>query len=218
MNIIYIVLLAVILFTILALSFLPFKKEVLYIFAIGSLINSNIFNGVDFPISIFGLNVGVDGIIYTLFLYCVFLSYFYYGKKTCMALTATAIISMVFSAIIQQVAYFGSKGFSLEYFFDFLTFVIGALATYLIVSFFVWFFEKIQKAKLSKILVITISILIANIAFSFIYYGFFAISQPAFIESFVSTWLGSIVARVFATLLSIFALWFNQVKNPQKIN
>lgn len=203
MKILYLILLEIVLYAIICIFFKKFKKDLIYIVAIGCAVNSNIFNFEAFPIIVGNLVLGVDSIIYTLFLFCVILMYFYHSEKDAMALTYTSIASILVGAIIQFVASCASYGFQREFGIILLSFAISAISSYIAVVVMLYVMNKMSKA--NKYLVCCIGILIASLINTVIYFSCTAIFH--LVQNFVWSIIGSYILKIFCALFSILALY-----------
>lgn len=200
MKILFLFALSFVLYSFFCLFYKKFRKDLIYVLAIGGAVNSNIFNINDFPIYIGNLIFGVDSILYTLFVFCIIFIYFYYGKKEAQSLTYTSIASIFVGAIIQFVAYWASYGFGNELVITFSSFLISIVATIVAINLTIMFLEKFKN--LNKFVLCALSIVLASIINSTIYFSLVSIFSNLG-ENFVPSLLGSYIGKLIALIFSV---------------
>ena len=73
---------AVMILAIVITAIILFHKDAIFTIAIGTVIGANIYNAFTYPINIGEFVFGFDSIIYSIFLFCMFVFLVDYGKKT----------------------------------------------------------------------------------------------------------------------------------------
>lgn len=218
MKILFLFALSLVLYVIFCLFYNRFKKDLIYVLAIGGAVNSNIFNINDFPIYIGNLTFGVDSIIYTLFVFCIVFSYFSYGKKEAQNLTFTSIASILVGAIIQLLASWASFGFGNELIITFSSFLISIFATLVAINLMILFLEKLKN--INKYVLCALAIILASLINSVIYFGLTAIISNLgenFVSSLFGSYLGKLIAIVFS-VISFIIISTLEKKNFKKHN
>ena len=130
------ILFGLVLFLISVCGFKKYRNKSLFALAIGGVVNANFFHAGSYPIEMFGLPFGIDSIIYTLFVYCVIVMYFYDGKKSANVLAFSSIIAIVFSALMQLASdlfAFGSSIDAWKVFFTFMASVVASVVAIIVV-------------------------------------------------------------------------------------
>lgn len=204
MKIIFLLLLILILYFSIGIFYGKFKKDLIYILAIGGAVNSNIFNISSYPIYIGNLIFGVDSILYTLFIFCIIIIYFYFGKKEAVNLTHTSIISILFGAIIQLIASYATFGFESEFISTFVSFLVSVFATLCAVYLMLYFLEKLKHV--NKFVLCGLALLLASIVNSTIYFSIVAITsnlQENFIPAILGSYVGKIISMIFSVICFI---------------
>ena len=204
MNLIYIILFSVLCFACLFLGGKKYFSTTLYALAIGGAVNSNFFNAVTYPINCFGLNFGIDCIIYTLFIFCVILMYFYYGKKDAYILTVSSLVAILFSAIMQLVASLLTQGSSADIWVDFGTFVVSCFASLAAIFVMINLFELLSLKVKNKYVFIMLGIITASLINSGIYFGLITLISGT-LENFGNLLLSSLIGKSIATICAVVA-------------
>ena len=145
-----------------------YKITTLYALAIGGIVNANFFHAGNYPIEFFGLPFGLDSIIYTLFIFCVFLMYIKEGRKQGYLLAISSVLAIIISAALQLFADLFTKGFNVESFRIFGIFFVSAFATMVSIIILIELLEKI-KGKINQYLLLLISMLIVSFVNTLIY-------------------------------------------------
>ncbi len=168
MNLLWFVLIGLAIFFSLFLGGRKYRGTALYALAIGGIVNANFFHAGNYPIDIFGLDFGIDSIIYTVFVFCVIVMYFEGGRRSAYILMFSSVIAILFSALIQLLSTLLSIGASSLAWAIFGDFVISALASVIAVTAML---EILHKLKIKNSYVCTVlGILITSVLNSAIYY------------------------------------------------
>lgn len=92
MDFLFLVLTAVLVFVILIVSNRFWGKDALFVIGIGSAIGSNVYNVGDYGIQIGDLIFGIDSVVYTVFVFVIFLCLINYGEKCTYTLLFSAMV------------------------------------------------------------------------------------------------------------------------------
>ena len=145
-----------------------YKMTTLYALAIGGIVNANFFHARNYPIEFFGLPFGLDSIIYTVFVFCVFLMYIKEGRKQGYLLAISSVVAIIISAALQLCTDLFTKGLNAESFRVFGIFFVSAFATMASIVLLIELLEKI-KNKINQYLLLLISMLLVSFANTLIY-------------------------------------------------
>ena len=121
------VLFSVAIFLLTLVGYHKYKMTTLYALAIGGIVNANFFHAQNYPIEFFGLPFGIDSILYTLFVFCVFVMYITEGKKQGYILAISSVVAIIISAAFQLFADLFTKGINAESFRVFAVFSLTIL-------------------------------------------------------------------------------------------
>lgn len=174
MNLLYYTLAAIVFFLI---TIILFEKRNIWSTIVSSLgiagvVNANFFHSGNYPIDVFGLNFGVDAIIYTLFIYTIILNFFYFGKKSAIIYTFSGAAAVFLAGVIELIAVAFSSGHSIEAWAEFGGFAISALATIAAGVCAVLLIDFLKKKfKIHNMFLIIIGIVLATIVNTLIYYS-----------------------------------------------
>lgn len=212
MGFIFLIIMAVISFGCFILGYKYFKKDALYVLAIGGAVAANIFNIGNFPIYVGNLVFGLDSVIYTLFIFCIAVLIMDYGKKDALSLTYTALASILFAGIVQFIASWATNGIEYGVVWGIISFITSIVATYLAVISVIAFYKWAHK-KINKYLMMGIIIFIASIINSAVYFGVVAIFTGGFGNNFVGVLAGSYIGKGMCILFSVAAYYLTNRKS-----
>ena len=198
MKIIFLIILAIICFSLVWVGGKKYNSTALYALAIGGAVNANFFHAGKYPINCFGLNFGIDSIIYTLFIFCVIVMYFKYGKKEAYILTASSLIAILFSALMQLIADFLSLENFTSSWLPFVLFLTSCFASLIAIIATLELLNFLDKLKINKYLNTVIALCLATVINSLIYYGF-----SCLIYGVPDNFLNLLTASLIGKLLSI---------------
>lgn len=203
MKILLLILLGVGLFAILSFLFKRFQKDIIYVLAIGSAINANIFSSTNYPIVTNDIVFGVDSVLYTLFVFCIFLVWLKFGKKDANSLLFSSVCSIIIGAVIELVSNLSSNGFKNEFLNQFLLYLFSVVATFVAIKIMLLFLEKLKNK--NKFVLCFLSVLIASFIDSLIYFSLGAILS-SLSGDFVLLLAGSYIGKLFAICLCLICL------------
>ena len=214
MNLIYFILFSVLTFMSLLLGYKKYHSTTLYALAIGGIVNSLFYHGGTHPIEIFGIPFGIDSIIYTLFIFCVFVMYIKEGSKNAFTLAASSIIAIMISNIFQLIANLLAYGSQTNYWLTFLLFTISSIASLIAVLVMIKFLNKFNN-RYNLYLMLVCSILICSIIYSMIYYSLAVLimGEPT---NLIGLLIGSVIGKTIAILTSLFILFIIRKLEEEK--
>lgn len=170
MNFIWFTLFSLIVFLLSLAFYERFRSTILYALAIGGIVNANFFHAGNFPIDCFGLPFGIDSVIYSLFAFCVAVMLIKTNKKEAYILSASSVIAIMFSALMQLVVDLLTKGSCPEIWTTFLTFTISAAASVVAIVVMIEIVARLKEKKVNNYLLLVIGMVIIAIVNSALYY------------------------------------------------
>ena len=162
------VLFSVAIFLLTLVGYRKYKMTTLYALAIGGIVNANFFHARNYPIELFGLPFGLDSILYTLFVFCVFVMYITEGKKQGYILAISSVVAIIISAAFQLFADLFTKGINAESFRVFAVFFVSACATMVSIVLLIELLEKI-KSRVNQYLLLLIAMIVVSVVNTLIY-------------------------------------------------
>lgn len=200
MSFLFLPFIAFILFGLLIIGYHFFKKDALFVFAIGCIIASNIYNIGTYPLQVGSFTFGVDSVLYTVFVFCILLAYIDFGKKDAMTITYTAMASTTLTAIINFIALWATSGVIGENItWSLISYIFSVIGTYIAIVIMIKCIEKLK----NNYLKIFVGILVASIINSIVYFGLIALATLSIETNFLGNLLGSYLGK-FMTLLFTF--------------
>ncbi len=224
MNIIYLIIFCILGYSTLILGSIKWKKSILYTIAIGSIVNANIFHAIDYPINIFGLNFGMNSVIYVLYLFCILIMYKDFGKKETNTLIVCSLGGIIFAAAVQFLTNVASNGYAIEYLQDILAYFASCISSLVASLLLIKIFEIFNK-KLNIYINTALTLLIASFIDSIIYYGITLSLKISFLSSdfwisLATLYLGKIISIIFAVVSLCFLNRYcntnNKIKEDEK--
>lgn len=170
MEFLFLVALALVCYVAFFFGYKYFKKDAIFVLAIGGVVSSNIYHIGAYPIAVGEFVFGLDSVIYTLFIFCIMFVAIKYSKKEALALTYTSVASILFTAIIQFLASWAVEGIVRGVVWGLVSFVVSAISTLLAVYLALFIAEKL-KGKLNGALIIALGVVLVSVINSFLYYG-----------------------------------------------
>ena len=210
------VLFSVLLFLLTLVGYKKYKMTTLYALAIGGIVNANFFHARNYPIECFGLPFGLDSIIYTLFLFCVFLMYIKEGKKQGYLLALSSVLAIIISAAFQLIVDLFTKGFNVESFRVFGVFFVSAFATSISIVILIELLEKVKR-KINPYLLLLLSMTLVSIINTVIYCGLVdLVSNP--VSDVFELLLTSFIGKIIAILSSVIPYYLiNKIYKEEKV-
>lgn len=217
MQSLYLVLMAILSFGGLVVSYKIFKKDCLFVFAIGSVIAANIYNIGSYGLQVGWFILGIDSVLYTLFVFCTLLMYFIYGKKEANKLMWTAVSSIMFTALIDFVANCSKTGLQSNVIWGFASYLISALATIFAIYFMIKVCEYLKKSSANNYIQIIVGLLVASLVNSLIYFGLISILTLSIQSNFMPMLIGSYIGKIMTIGFSLVAYWivFSIIKKDE---
>jgi hypothetical protein len=171
MNLLYLSL-----FALLIASATLIAQKKWFAFALGAMavpcvINVSFYPASEFAIQAFGMSFGFDGILYTVFIYSVFLMYFRCGKKNTWEFIISAMVGIVFAGTFSFVAQFLTKGNSEPLTYKYISFYSAIVATVATTFPTIKIMEKLKEKKVNDFLCIIILSLFMSVMHSVIFFA-----------------------------------------------
>lgn len=180
-------------------------SDVLILVSIGAAINANIFNAETMPAVLHGFVFGIDSILYTLFLFTVYLKARASDIKKAKSMTITTIQAILISALIEFFARTIHNGcFSTPVLILFLNYVVSSISTVLCVWIMLFVFKKLKSV--NKCLHYFICLFIADLLNTMIYYLIVAIAEKKGLEVFY----GSVIGKVICIFIGLIFFIMNE--------
>lgn len=158
---IYLLLTCVVIFTILIISNRLFGERALITVGIGSAIGANFYNINNFPFTALAYEVSIEACLFSLFIFCVVLSYVFYSKKSATTLLITVICAIMFTSILEFLAILSNTSVFKVAILRFGTFLINISAIFIAGTVSIYVFSKLKK-KVSTLVNIIIFVVLAN--------------------------------------------------------
>ena len=214
MNLVYYLIFSLAVFMLAIIGYKKFRSTTLYALAIGGIVNANFFHSGNYPIKIFGLDFGIDSIIYTLFAFCVIIMLIKEDKKSAYLLGFSSVIAIMFSALMQLVSSLLSQGNSWDVWATFLTFCASSIASTIAIIVAIEITQHI-KQRFNNYIQLIIGILII-LAVNTIIYCPLAIlinNTPANLWTMLLT---NSIGKIISLIIGLFTLFlFNKIdKTP----
>ena len=205
MNLLYLVLLAIVVFlaTLICFERKSVWSTIIAALGIGGIVNANFFNASDYPIDVFGWDFGIDSIIFTLFIFTVILKFLYQGKKEAYIFTFSAVAAVMFAAVYEVVAKAFTVGHSEEIWRHFGGFIISIVATIAACSAIIEIMDLLRKkSKIHDFWSVLIGLIVATLVNSTIYYGLYSVvtNTELVIELVYTSYFGKLIAIAFAMM------------------
>ena len=209
MNLLYFVLAALLIFS---STLICFEKKniwntIISSIGIAGVVNANFFHSGNYPIDIFGMQFGIDSIIYTFFVFTIILNYLYFGKKSAITYTISGASAVFLAGAIGVTAKAFHSGHSIEAWNEFGTFSVSTAATIAAGVAMIFLIDLLKKrTKINDMVVVIIGILIATFINSTIYY-----SIEPLLQNYKFDWipiLTSLLGKFIALLAACFAFGF----------
>lgn len=203
-------------FGILVVGMRFFPKDSIFTIAISTVIGANIYNSLDYPVQILGLQFGLDSVIYTIFLFCVLVMFIDYGKKNMLVVLYTSIFCILFTEFLFFFGKFSQSGYSAELMSSVVSYAFSAFATLLAVLAMCWVFNFLRKKNLNTYINILIALFIGALVNSSIYFGLSTLVMGR-IDGLGIMLLGSYIGKFVASGLCLVAYALHLVfRNKRK--
>jgi hypothetical protein len=174
--------------------------------AIGGAVNANFFHAGIYPIECFGLPFGIDSIIYSLFIFCVFVMFIKVSKREAYILSFSSIIAIMFSASMQLVSDLFKEGFTTGAWQTFATFLVSSFASLVAIWVMLEFLDFLKKKNVNTYLLLIIGMGVATFINSLIYYPFATLinSIP---DNIVQLLLTSVIGKVISIIFGLLSFY-----------
>lgn len=206
MNFTLFVAIGIVIFALVLLGGRKYRSTALYALAIGGVVNSNFFNSTNYPIDCFGLPFGIDGIIYTLFIFCVIVMLIGEGRRSAYLLAISGVIAILFSAVMQLISELLSRGITDASWITFAGFMISAFSSVVAITVTIEVVNRL-KEKLNAYLLIIIGTVIATVINSGIYFPL-AMLVGGTSEGIGILLLTSFIGKAIALAISLLTYFF----------
>ena len=202
-------------FLILGVSIKIIPKEAMFTIAIGAVIGSNIYNSINYPIDILGLNFGIDSIVYTIFMFCLLLMYIDYGKKDFKALLYTSLFSILFTAFLYFMGTFSQQGYSLSLLLSTLSYINSIIGTFLGAFAMIKVYDFLKKKNCNIYINIFLCMIVASLINSLIYFVLTFIINHSIIDSMLISLAGSYIGKLISSLLCLLIFFLHTFKSKK---
>lgn len=208
MNIWFLILIAIILFSLMTFVRRWHDYAMLFTIAIGFAVNANIYNSTTTPIYLGELVFAIDSILYTGFTFTVIICAKDYSIRRALILTSSTVAAILLSAFIEFFANISSFGYDIAYFKKLLMYLFSALGTVVGMFIMLYVFLKLKDKNINTYVTFVICVLLSSMINSTIYYSF---SLMMYDNSGI-TWyvlLGSYIGKIFSILLGLISYFIN---------
>lgn len=182
---------------------------VMIAFAIGCVVNANIWNASNVPVIVGNLVFAIDSILYTMFLHTVAVKFLHYPMKDAKLFVYSSIVAIIISAFIEFFANVFSQPWDIKYLLALAMYFASAIGSVLGIFLMVVFFKACKKRGIHNGFAVPMGILIASVVNSTIYYGCYCLIYQTFIDNFIGILLGSYIGKTYSIILGIISYKIN---------
>ena len=201
-NLLFFITFVIVCFGVVCVAISLFKKDAIFTLSIGAVIGANVYNIGSYPVEIGKLVFGMDGVVYTIFLFCLLIMLIDYGKKDMHLVLYTAMFSIFFTALL---AFFGSYlqngAITESQIWSTLSYIFSILGTYVAVICMMFLYQKLRSKNFNNTLAFIACLLIGNLINSIIYFGLTFVVTGSLGENFVYSLMGSFITKFLSTLI-----------------
>ncbi|MGN1227283.1 MAG: hypothetical protein ACI4TX_01425 [Christensenellales bacterium] len=215
MEICFLVDIALFLVVVTLIALKLFGSNALYVMAIGCAIAGNVYNIDTLSMNLWGMVFGIDSIAYTVFIFCVFLMQWKYGKKDAFTLTYCTIGSICLTGLFRFVADWISVGIDTHIIWGFLSYLVSAFATFIAILVCSAIYERL-KIKLKSVINLILYVIIGNFINSFVYFGLMALFTLTISTNLTATLFGSYIGKTIALVICLIAFIIYEKKFSEK--
>lgn len=194
-----------------------FGKNALFVVGIGCVIGANLYNANDFPIALGNMVLGIDSVVYTLFVFSVITMYIYFGKTAMREVLYCAVGSIFLTALLSFSGNFFQVGITENSFYSFLYYFFSILGTIVAIEVMILVFNKLKNKNINIYFNITIALIIASLLNTAIYYGLSYFAFGGLGDAFLPVLLGSYVGKGVSLLFCLGAYYLGTVLDKKKI-
>ena len=193
-----------------------FGKNALFVIGIGSVIGANIYNANAIPIQLGGLILGIDSVVYTLFVFSAIIMHLYYGKYSMREVLYSAVGSIFLTSLLSFTGNAFQVGVTDAVIYNSLSYFFSILGTVVAIEIMIYIFDKLKKKNINIYLNIAIGLVIASLVNSAIYYGLAFLAFGGLGDVFVQTLAGSYVGKGISLLFCLGAYYFGTLLDKRK--
>ena len=216
MNLLYFTLFAICIFGSVLIGYKKLFSITLYALAIGGIVNANFFTSYLYPIDIFGLDFGIDSIIYSLFAFCVLLMYTRFGKKQAHLLCISSVVAIVIAAVFEIFAKIFTGATELATFFRFLILLFSAVTTIISRSGCIELSAYIEKKKkINEYLLVGSGMILNNVVSTLLYLGSVALFLDMSQYDIPSLLLANVYGKSISIAVALFILLLIRLVDKQ---
>lgn len=202
--IVLLIIFIVLVFVIFIIAREVFDNNALFSIGIGAIIASNIYNVGSYPIVIEPFTFGLDSVIYTLYIFCGLLTYIDYGKKDFNLFLYSSVGAVLLTAFFSFWGNFSQVGITDDIIWTVFSYINSVIGTLLAMWVMIWLYDYIRnKKRWNGFLCIALSLIVASIINSFIYFGLTFLYQGNLGDAFVSSLIGSYIGKGVATIVCL---------------
>lgn len=184
-----------------------FGKNALFVIGIGCVIGANLYNANDFPIALGNLILGIDSVVYTLFVFSVIVMYVYFGKTAMREVLYCAVGSIFLTSLLSFSGNFFQVGITESSFYSSLYYFFSILGTVAAIEVMILVFDKLKSKNVNIYFNIAVALIIASLLNTAIYYGLSYFAFGGLGDAFVPALLGSYVGKGISLLFCLGAYY-----------
>lgn len=174
-----------------------FDSVTLISLAIGAAINANLYNSSNMPIEAGWMILGIDSMLYTLFMFTVLWKARDYSISSAKSMTISTVIAIIVSAAIETFARWSFMGgLDWEVGKVILGYVISAFASGIAVWVMLYIFRNTDARRVPVSLEFILCIFVASMIHSIIHSGLVALINWELPVNVLRRWVGSLVVRL----------------------
>lgn len=216
MEIIFFLLFTLVMFLAFVFAKKFFGKNALFVIGIGSVIGANIYNANAFPIELGGLILGIDSVVYTLFVFSIIVMHIYYGKFSMREVLYSAVGSIFLTSLLAFTGNAFQVGVTDAVIYNALYYFFSILGTVVAIEVMIYLFDILKKKNLNIYLNIAVGLILASLINTAIYYGLSYVAFGGLGDVFVQTLAGSYVGKALSILFCLGAYFFGTLLDKQK--
>lgn len=178
--------------------------------AIGAAINANIFNAGNMPIEVGWLIMGIDSMLYTIFMFTVIYKAHDYDIPSAKSMSVATIVAILVSAMIEMLAkwsYYGYLDWAMGQ--AILRYVFSCVSTFVGIWVMLWVYSKFKAKNMNVYVNFALCVLIASLFNSLVYYGLVALMTQQIPEGFARMLVGSYVGKIGCVVLGDLIYFIN---------
>lgn len=187
-----------------------FDGTVLISVAIGAAINANLYTAGGMPISAGWLTVGIDAMLYTLFMFAIICKAHDYSIAEAKGMSVATIVAILVSALIEMLAKWSFKG-SLDWELGqiILRYVFSCIATLIGIWAMLFVYSKFKAWNMNVYLNFALVVLLASVLNTLVYCSLDMLMTWRVPENFGQVLAGTYVGKAICILLGDLAYFIN---------